>query len=325
MSQHNALTRLPYPVVTRLAPSPTGLIHLGNAYSFLLCWLLARINNGKVLLRIDDIDPIRSRAEFVDAIKADLEWLGLDWDAEIYQSKRQDLYESAIDQLAKNDLVYPCFCTRKELRNLASAPHIGDEGAPYPGTCYKLTPEERATRITAGKPYAMRLRCPDSDIEFEDMIYGVQRWKKAEYGGDFALKRSDGVWAYQFASVIDDGELGVNLCLRGRDLLASTPRQIILSTLAGYKIPAYAHIGLLLDHKGDRLAKRHNSLSIRSLREAGTSSADIIGSLAHMAGFNPDLSPAAPADFLKRSTLVLPKKDLALSEDYCERANRVFA
>lgn len=300
-------------IITRLAPSPTGLIHLGNAWSFLLCWLMARHQGGMVILRIDDLDPQRSRQEFVDDIKRDLSWLGLDWDQEYSQSARYDIYATALAKL--KGLTYPCFCTRKELRALASAPHPGDEGAPYPGICLNLSKEQQQALIAAGKPYALRLRCPEHVMQFTDLTFGCQSWQKADYGGDFALKRSDGVWAYQFASAIDDGEMGVNLIVRGRDLLPSTPRQIILADVLGYERSAYGHIGLLLDNQGERLAKRHKSLAIAALAEAGITPGQITGFLASLAGLNPAGLPLSPTDILANlAGFQLPAEDIALPE-----------
>lgn len=300
------------PFTTRLAPSPTGLLHAGNIWSFLLAWLMARASGGKIFLRLDDLDPDRSRKEYSSAIIDDLAWLGLDWDAgPVWQSRRGAIYADALERLQAAQAVYPCFCTRQELRSLAGAPHIGDAGVPYPGTCRHLTPEKRQELLRLRPAHALRLACPDTAIGFADLLQGQQKFSKRQYGGDFPLKRSDGVWAYQLASVADDIALGVNLVVRGRDLLPSTPRQILLHALLGAPPPAYAHLPLLLDSSGERLAKRHKALSIASLRRQGASAADIVGELACLAGLNPGGEPVMPGALLPRFNLDgLPAEDL---------------
>lgn len=303
-------------IVTRLAPSPTGLLHLGNAWSFLLCWLYGRKNCGRVLLRMDDIDPQRSKPEFMAAIVRDLRWLGLDWDCHegqeiILQSKRNDIYEQALAQLAPD--TYPCFCTRREVRSLASAPHIGDEGVYYPGKCAALKPEERKALLASGRSWCLRLVCQADPVVFDDLIAGQRQYSKRAYGGDFALRRSDGVWAYQLASAADDADLGVNFVLRGRDLLPSTPRQIIIAAALGKQPPQYAHVPLLLDNEGNRLAKRHAALSLASLRAGGVSPEMIVGKLGQLAGCHPSGEPVSPGDLLASFSLArLPARDIAL-------------
>jgi glutamyl-tRNA synthetase len=208
------------------------------------------------------------------------------------------LYRRALDMLAGKGLLYPCFCTRAELRALAGAPHLDDAGAPYPGTCRHLSETERAARTAAGKKAALRLACPPDAIwRFTDGILGEQRFTLAEVGGDFALRRSDGVYAYQLAVSVDDMAMGVNRIVRGRDILRSTPRQLYLWDLLSAAFaretatPRYAHLPLLLDKAGERLAKRHASLSLRALREAGVKPERIIGYLARLAGFAETAAP----------------------------------
>lgn len=286
----------------RLAPSPTGLLHMGNAWAFLLAWLAARTAGGGVVLRMEDIDPDRSRTEYAAGIMEDLRWLGLDWDegpdmggpcAPYAQQQRLPLYETALMRLNAAGVVYPCFCTRKELRGLAGAPHVGDIGAPYPGSCRDLTPEQRTMRARTRRP-SWRLRCPDGPVTFHDAVYGPQCMTPEECGGDFALRRSDGVFAYQLAVVVDDAAMGITQVVRGRDILSSTPRQILLYRLLGAPVPAYIHVPLLLDENGERLAKRHHSLTLRRLRETGTSPEAVIGLLARLAGWLPDTRPLPP-------------------------------
>ncbi len=301
-------------VVGRFAPSPTGLMHLGNAWSFFLAWLGARASGGRVILRHEDIDPDRSRTEWMDAMERDLSWLGLDWDegsshglhAPYHQSLCSPLYERALDTLRARGLVYPCYCTRKELRLLAGAPHgaadgLGDAGAAYPGTCRHLTAEQRAQKEAEGRHPALRLLCPDDDVEqFNDLVLGPQRIALKDCGGDFALRRSDGVWAYQLAVVVDDIRMGVTQIVRGEDILLSTPRQLLLYRLLDAAPPSYAHIPLLCDEQGERLAKRHHSLSIAALREKGCSPTAITGFFACLAGLQPTAAPASPARLADR-------------------------
>lgn len=304
----------------RFAPSPTGYMHLGNAWSFLLNWLALRSASGHILLRMDDIDPQRSREHYAKAIIEDLEWLDLDWDAwddpasmggMCVQSQNLDHYGQAVKSLESSNLVYPCFCTRGELRSLANAPHVGDIGAPYPGTCRDLSQEQRAEKIRGGKAACLRLRCPEGAVKFTDILQGTQCFSPLDFGGDFALKRSDGVFAYQLATVVDDARMGVNLVLRGRDLLSSTPRQLLLYHLLGHKAPAFAHLPLLLDANGERLAKRHASLSLRSLRARGITNRQLIGELAWRAGILPEAEPCLPRDLLPLFKLEsLPRQDI---------------
>jgi glutamyl-tRNA synthetase len=277
----------PPPVRGRLAPSPTGLLHLGNALAFLLAWLGPRSRGGRVVLRMEDIDPERSRPEFAEAAMRDLRWLGLDWDegpdlggafGPYTQSQRLHLYDDAIARLTAAGRVYPCFCTRKELRELAGAPHTphtphtpmaGDGSAAYPGACRDLSPSERARKLAEGRKPALRLNCGAEAIRFRDLIAGPQEMTLVACGGDFALRRSDGVVAYQLAVVVDDAAMGITQVARGEDILTSTPRQILLQRLLGLPTPEYAHLPLVLDHAGERLAKRHGSLALAALREAG--------------------------------------------------------
>ncbi len=274
----------------RFAPSPTGLLHLGNAWSFLWAWLWAKSPveaQGHIALRMEDIDPQRSRTEYALAIEKDLRWLGLHWDGEaLYQSTRQAAYEHALTVLHAQGALYPCYCTRKELRSLAGAPHVEDCGAAYPGICAQLTAKERASKEAAGRKACLRLRCQgQGHILFTDALYGAQSFDLQDIGGDFALRRSDGVVAYQLAVVVDDALQGITHIVRGADILVSTPRQLYLQKLLRLATPSYAHVPLLLDAQGERLAKRHSALSLHALREAGVSPQRIVGLLAHLAGF----------------------------------------
>lgn len=367
------------PVRGRLAPSPTGHIHLGNAASFLMAWLCARAAGGQMVLRMEDIDPDRSRPEFVVDMVRDLLWLGLDWDegpefpelpdllpelppglppdqasdgragmvttpppcacgasshirmparggphGPYSQSERLALYADALAWLEREGHVYPCFCTRKELRSLASAPHAGECGPAYPGTCRHLGPQDRARRLAEGRRPAMRMRCDDTVITFTDHIAGPQRMSLAECGGDFAVRRSDGVFAYQLAVVVDDIAMGITQVVRGDDILASTPRQIWLYRLLGAPVPEYVHVPLLLDHEGERLAKRHDSLAVAALRGAGVSPWAIVGYLAWRLGLRATPGLVTPRELAGSFELAgVPSQPVMLPEDVADELRRM--
>jgi glutamyl-Q tRNA(Asp) synthetase len=262
-------------LVSRFAPSPTGRLHLGHAYSALLAHDYARSRGGAFLLRIEDIDPGRSRAEHVDAIIDDLAWLGLAWDGEIlYQSERLHIYAQALDRLKAAGLVYPCFCTRSaiaaEIAASAAAPH-GPGGPLYPGTCRRLSPDERAARA-ASEPHAWRL-----DVAAAATRAGTLYWNdgdtevEAEPGafGDVVLARKDAPVSYHLAVTVDDAAQGVTDVVRGRDLYAATDIHRLIQALLGLPTPLYHHHPLLTDARGRRLAKRHGAPTLADLRAAG--------------------------------------------------------
>ncbi len=325
----------------RLAPSPTGHLHLGNAWAFLLAWLAARAAGGEVLLRMEDIDPDRSRPEFAADILRDLRWLGLDWDegpdvpgpcGPYVQSGRFERYAAALEALERAGRVYPCFCTRKELRNLAGAPHaaegiaqLADDGSPrYPGTCRELTPERRAELLRQGRRPALRLRCDETTISFDDLIAGPQARSLADCGGDFALRRSDGVFAYQLAVVLDDIAMGITQVVRGDDILSSTPRQLFLHSLLGAPAPRYAHLPLVLDAEGERLAKRHNALTLAALRDQGVGAPAIVGYLGWRAGLLPAPRPCAPHELIAPFAFHgLPREPVRLPADIAAVLSRL--
>jgi glutamyl-tRNA synthetase len=289
----------------RLAPSPTGYLHIGNAWAFLWAWVAARHEGGQVVLRMEDIDPQRSRPEYAHAILEDLRWLGLDWDegpdiggsyGPYTQQERLSLYQEVLCSFTQRGIAYPCFCTRKELRSLAGAPHWGDAGAAYSGTCRGLSAAEIEAKLRSGRRPALRLLCPCEPVVFNDALYGQQQCTLQEIGGDFALCRSDGVVAYQLAVAVDDHAMGITQVVRGKDILVSTPRQIALMRLLGaQRIPQYGHIALLLDEQGERLAKRHNSMTLRSLRQQGMTAPQITGLLAYWAGLQTQPVPRSAA------------------------------
>lgn len=291
--QHTA----PTPPVGRFAPSPTGRMHLGNVYASLMAWLSVRSRGGRVVLRIEDLDDRSRSGPWTELLLDDLRWLGLYWDGEIvYQHERQEVYEEALRSLEERGLTYPCFCTRAEL-HAASAPHASDGTPIYDGRCRALTADEIAARSRL-RPPAIRLRTPetgqsDGIITFDDVVFGPQRQELARGCGDFLVRRSDGVFAYQLAVVIDDAAMGVTEVVRGCDLLSSTPRQIYLQHLLGYPQPAYAHIPLLLAADGRRLAKRDRDLDMEELRRRFGTAEKLLGHLALRCGLAPDDAPAS--------------------------------
>ena len=272
-------------VVSRFAPSPTGRLHLGHAYSALLAHDYARSRGGAFLLRIEDIDPGRTRSEFVDGIIEDLSWLGLRWDGEIlFQSDRLPLYAAALGKLKEQEFVYPCFCTRStiaaEIAASASAPH-GPDGPLYPGTCRRLLPEERERR-RAAEPHAWRLDVAKAvasagPLYWHDGDTEVQA--EPEAFGDVVLARKDAPTSYHLAVTVDDAAQGVTDVVRGRDLYAATDVHRLLQALLRLPTPAYHHHPLLLDAAGRRLAKRHGAPTLASLRAAGADPAALAADL----------------------------------------------
>lgn len=280
----------------RFAPSPSGLMHLGNARTALLAWLDARARGGRVLLRIEDLDRDRCRPEFAEAIRADLRWLALDWDAETApQSARDEAYRAALDRLDGAGLVYECYCTRRELA-VVSAPHgAADEPPAYPGTCRELTAERRAQLRAEGRRPALRVRMPEHLPDVIDRIHGRI---EGGGGGDIVVRRSDGLYAYHLAVVVDDGADGVTEVVRGDDLLSSTGRQVALAGMLGLAAPSHAHVPLVVDADGVRLAKRHAALTLRALGDAGVAPEALVGTMARSAGVGP-ASPARPSELVE--------------------------
>lgn len=276
-------------MIGRFAPSPSGRMHLGNIFSALMAWCSVRSQNGTMLLRIEDLDPDRCRAEYAEQLKKDLLWLGLDWDAESTpQSQRAPVYAEYFDSLAQRGLVYPCYCTRNELHT-ASAPHASDGQLIYPGTCRALTEAQRAEKTKAP---AWRVTVPDKTVRFTDGVFDVQTENLAKDCGDFILRRSDGVYAYQLAVVVDDGEAGVTEIVRGCDLLSSTPRQLWLQKQFGFAAPVYFHVPLLIAPDGRRLSKRDRDLDLGAL-QSRFSAEELIGRLAFAAGLTETDKPVS--------------------------------
>ena len=270
------------PPTGRFAPSPSGRMHLGNLWSCLLSWLAARSAGGRVVLRLEDLDPDRCRQAYCDQVMEDLEWLGLSWDGEpVYQSKRTGAYAEAFHALEKQGLLYPCYCTRAE-RLAASAPHRSDGLQVYDGRCARLTGEQRAALEQTRRP-AWRVRTAEKTITFRDLLYGTYSEDLKRDCGDFIVRRSDGVCAYQLAVVVDDAMMGVTQVVRGSDLLSSTPRQLWLQERLSLSHPEYGHLPLLLAPDGRRLAKRDRDLELGQLQERYTAP-QLVGLLAHAAG-----------------------------------------
>ncbi len=294
----------------RYAPSPSGDLHLGNLRTALLAWLFARSAKGQFVIRIEDLDRPRVRPGSAERILADLHWLGLDWDegpdnggpyAPYVQSERIDFYQHYLQQLQEAGLVYPCYCSRADISRAASAPHQSDDseenGPRYPGTCRQLTEAQRRRHEANMRRPALRLRVDDERvITFTDLLAGPVTQHVQQAVGDFVICRSDGLFAYQFAVVIDDALMHINQVVRGADLLSSTARQILLYELLGFTVPTFAHVPLLRDETGRRLAKRDQSAGLAPLRAAGMSPQKIIGLLAASCGLSSVGGAISPND-----------------------------
>ena len=266
-------------IVTRFAPSPTGYLHLGHAFSAFNAWKRARDAGGRFLLRLEDIDPTRCRPEYADAIQEDLAWLGLDWDGPVrIQSQHLSDYRAVLDHLAEQNLVYPCFCSRTDIAASSAAPH-GPDGAPlYPGTCRHRSPSERADRIAAGERFALRLdmaAANQPNLFYEEEATGRIACYP-ELFGDVVLARKDTPASYHLCVTHDDALQGVTLVTRATDLQPATDLHRLIQTLMGWPVPTYAHHRLLTDDAGRRLAKRDKSKTLRSLRAEGVSARAII-------------------------------------------------
>jgi len=281
----------------RLAPSPTGKLHLGTARTALVAWLAARAAAGKLVLRIEDIDGPRVIPGAAVAIAEDLRWLGLDWDegpdvggphGPYLQSQRSALYDAALARLERDGHLFRCSCTRAELAQASSAPH-GDLGPHYPGTC-------RAGPRNPQRATSLRFRMEQGE-PFVDRVYGAQPQSP---GDDFIVHRSDGLYAYQLAVVVDDIAMGITEVVRGADLLSSTPRQIALHRALGAEPPAFLHVPLVLGADGARLAKRHGAKSIAEQRLEGVAPERIIGALARSLGMTTTETQLRPADLVER-------------------------
>lgn len=272
-------------IVTRFAPSPTGYLHIGHAYSASLAWKKAREADGHFILRMEDIDPTRCRPEFEQGIYEDLEWMELDWDGPVRrQSEHMDDYAALLERLHARELIYPCYCSRAEIAaeiaRSNSAPH-GPEGPVYPGTCKHVSDAERDKKYASGEPYALRLDmeraialAPLSNLTFRELDKGLVQCDPTAFG-DVVLARKDTPTSYHLAVTFDDALQGVNLVVRGQDLFTATHVQRLLQYLLDLPTPDYLHHGLVSDMKGQRLAKRNKSATLKSIRESGYSSNDV--------------------------------------------------
>lgn len=302
-------------------------MHLGNAFTALIAWLSARSSGGRMVLRIEDLDPRASSRERAKTLIDDLAWLGLDWDeGPHYQSDRLAAYDDAIVRLEELGLTYPCFCTRAEL-HAASAPHASDGTYLYAGTCRGLSHEEVALRAEL-RPPATRLRVPNEDdpagtIAWTDLCFGPRQEVLARECGDFLIRRSDAVIAYQLAVVVDDCLMGVNQVVRGCDLLGSSARQTYLARLLGFEAPTFGHVPLLVAPDGRRLSKRDRDLDLGALREAGAAPETVVGALAAAAGLVEAGAQARPSDLVDAFSwdkIAAHRGDIVVGEDFLAQA-----
>lgn len=325
----------------RLAPSPTGRLHIGNAYAALAAWLSARSRGGQIVLRIEDIDRDRCPRDADLQVIDDYQWLGLDWDGEpLWQSRRFPLYERILNRLRERGLLYPCFCSRADL-HAASAPHDDDGFYTYPGTCRSLGTEEKERRLAQGRRHSWRIALPDRDVTVDDRIYGPRTYNLARDCGDIVLRRSDGMPAYQLAATVDDMAQDVTDIVRGRDLLRSAAIQLwlreclaedcadilggpdtasaalappsspSLSARPTPLAPSFAHLPLIDDPQGRRLAKRDKAVDLGELRAAGVVPERVVGYCAWLLGICEEPRPARPTDLVDSYSEAAVRRDLS--------------
>ena len=276
-------------VVGRFAPTPSGRMHLGNVFTALIAWLSVRSQNGTLVLRMEDLDTQRTSSDFADILRSDLLWLGLGWDEETApQSQRTAVYDRYFEKLMDEGLLYPCYCTRSQLHSV-NAPHLSDGTYVYPGTCRGLT------EVPADRKPAWRIMVPDKEWQFRDLVQGDYRLNLLSGCGDMVVRRADGVYVYQLAVTVDDGEAGVTEVVRGMDLLSSAPRQMYLQEKLGFSHPVYGHVPMLLAPDGRRLSKRDKDLDLGVLRQR-LSPEQLIGTLAFAAGLLERNAPISAAE-----------------------------
>lgn len=303
-------------MVGRLAPSPTGAQHVGNARTYLIAWLSARSRGGRIILRIEDIDSPRVKPGAQDQAIEDLRWLGLDWDeGPIVQTERLHLYECALSRLQAQEIVYPCTCSRGDIERAASAPHAEHEGPMYPGTCAH---RRAADAASLPQPYGWRCRAHAQPQEFDDLLRGRTLVEAAK--GDFVAWKSAGTPAYQLAVVVDDAAMGITEVIRGDDLMPSTPRQLLLYRALGLTPPRFAHVPLVVGPNAQRLAKRHGDTRLSTLRAAAVAAEALVGLLAWSCGWIETIQAISASDLLRRFRLdAIPRQPFVLEPAHLRR------
>lgn len=303
---------------TRLAPSPTGALHLGNARTFLITWVLARRSGWRVLLRIDDLEGPRVKAGADRQAIEDLKWLGLDWEGPVlYQSTRYSAYAQALTQLERAGMTYPCVCSRTEIEAAAGTRIEPDQATRYPGTCRGRFASVAEARQVTGREPASRFAVPDRTISYSDAFAGQHRFHGQRQLGDFVVRKSDGEIGYHLATVVDDAAAGVTHVVRGQDLIASTPRQILVYEALGMatKIPTYMHLPLILGTDGKKLAKRHGDTRLGQLRQEGVSAGAVRALLARWSGWTPAGAEATLDEWTERFSLTgLPREAIVYDD-----------
>lgn len=295
--------------IGRFAPTPSGRMHMGNVFAGMIAWLSAKSQGGSMLLRMEDLDTQRTSGEFAETLRKDLLWLGLTWDEETpAQSLRSDTYIRYFEKLAELGLLYPCYCTRSQLHSV-NAPHLSDGTYVYPGTCRNLT---EAERNAFGRKPAWRVTVPDRIWTVEDRVQGTYTENLATDCGDFVVRRADGVFVYQLAVTVDDGEFGVTEVVRGMDLLSSAPRQMYLQELFGFSHPEYGHVPMLMAPDGRRLSKRDRDMDLGYLQDH-VKPEQLLGLLAYSANLIDRLAPISVKELAKEfSWEKLRKEDIYL-------------
>jgi glutamyl-tRNA synthetase len=304
---------------TRLAPSPTGDLHLGNARTFVLTWLLARQRGGAIVLRVEDLDRRRVKPGSIEEQIDQLRWLGLDWDeGPIVQSARTQAFEHALARLESAGRVYPCICSRKDVEAVASAPQPGDGGPRYPGTCRGRFPSFAAARSTLdgrNREPAWRFVVDGGPVAFDDGCCGRTAIDVGATVGDFPVRSADGQFSYQLAVVVDDAAMGISDVIRGADLLSSAPRQILLHRALGFEPPRFTHLPLVLARDGDKLSKRRRDLDLAALRARGVAAERVVGWIASSAGMKCDAEVAVRELIGRFDLAALARDDVLLDAD----------
>lgn len=310
-SREPQASAFPVPPTGRLAPSPTGAQHVGNARTYLIAWLAARQADGRVVLRIEDIDSPRVKAGAFEQTCEDLLWLGLDWDeGPLIQTQRLPFHQAAFERLQSQELVYPCTCTRGDIERAASAPHLDHEGPRYPGTCAHRRVADAAS---LGARPAWRFRIPADTPSFHDAFLGAQQIDLHAVGGDFVVWKFADTPAYQLAVVVDDAAQGVTQVIRGDDLVTSTPRQLLLYSALSLQPPSFCHVPLVVGTDGRRLAKRHGDTRLSALREQGVQPEALLGLLAWSCGWLPAIEPITARELLPLFRLeTIPRQPFVL-------------